>query len=383
MPTVMARKRNTKNKRRKYTTHLKASLSYVAPHKHTGHRLPHKHTSHGILLLILITAGVILFFSLGALNAAGITSGGSVNLTSVVPRQPPSTGAVITSPQDKSSVKQALMTVSGTCPNGTLVAVYNNGLFAASSMCTGANTFSLTTQLVRGSNTLQAQDYDVLNQAGPVTGQIGVQYEPDVPATVVVPAIVNKPADISVVPSLQTAAADQPADHPCFDDPTTTSDSSTLTLVTPCVTRNIFVGQKLTLPVNFWGGIGPYSLSIDWGDKTDAQFFSFPAKGYHTLDHTYKVPQLKNIALQLADATGLTYQTQAVAEVNSGAITTNNNVAGSDTSTSGPTNPIVSAWAEASVPLYWAAVALFLGFWVGDLFRRFYATKRRTRRSHV
>ncbi len=380
MPTVMPQKQNTKNKRRKYTTPLKASLSYVAPHKHTGHRLPHKHTSHGILLLLLIAGGILLLFSLASLNAAGLTGNGGIAITAIVPGAPPITGAIITAPLDKSSVKQALLTVSGTCPGGTLVSVYNNGLPSASSMCAGTDTFNVTVQLIRGNNTLQAQNYDALNQAGPVTGQIGIQYAPDVPPTVVVPAAVNKPADISVVPSIQTVVVAQPADHPCFDDPTTTPDSNILTLVTPCITRNIFVGQKLNLPVNFWGGLEPYSLSIDWGDQTDAQFFSFSSKGRQTLDHTYQAPKVKNISLQLADATGLTYQTRSVADIIASNTTTNNSAgAAADSSTSS----LTSTWVEASVPLYWAAVALFLGFWVGDLFRRFFATTKRVRRARA
>ena len=371
----MPQKQNTKNKRRKYTGHVKASISYVAAHKHTGHRLAHKHTSHGILLLILIAGGLLILFSLATLNVAGITSSHGVTINATVPGPPPVTGAIITTPQNKVKVKQSLLTVSGTCPAGTLVAVYNNGLFATSSVCTSIDAFSSTAQLQRGSNTIQAQNYDSLDQPGPVTDQIGVEYAPDTPETVIEPAIINKPSDITVVPSLETIPAEQPADNSCFNDSPAIPQSSILTLVTPCVTRNVFVGEALSLPITFWGGIAPYSLSVDWGDKTVPELLKFSTSGHKTINHTYQLPEVKNIALQLADATGRTYQTQAVVDVSPGVTT-----AGSAINSS---NPVVSAWVQASVPLYWAAVTLFLGFWVGDLFRRFVSTKKRTRRSHA
>jgi hypothetical protein len=375
----MAIKRNTaKNKRTRTTkrSHLRASLVYVAPHKHTGKRLAHRQTSHGLLLLLLIAAGIILFFSLAGLEAAGITRNGQVNVTLTVPGTPPSTGAVITSPQTKSKVKKPLLQVTGTCPSGNIAAVYNNGQFAGSTICLTDNSFQATVQLRVGINTLQAQNYDDLNQSGPATSQIEVVFEPDNPA-LPIPAVVNTADDITLDPSIPDTLAPQPSENPCHApvDPEATTE---LSLTVSCVTRNIFVGEKISLPISVLGGIGPYALSVDWGEGDSAQLYSLSKPGHHQLSHAYSVPRIKNISLLVADSSGQTYQLGTVISINDD---------GSDEITAAGVSPFQNAlnnltgiWLEVSVPLYWAVVTLFLGFWVGDLFQRFLGTKKHVRR---
>ncbi|MEO6109715.1 MAG: hypothetical protein ABIP50_01750 [Candidatus Saccharimonadales bacterium] len=378
----MAKRKTTKNKKPTALSHVKASLVYVAPHKHTGHRLPHRHTSHGLLFLLLLVGGVILFLSLATLEAAGITKSGNLTITAVVPGAPPTVGAVITTPLKKSSFKNSLVDVSGTCPNGTIVSVYNNGQFSSATNCTIGNTFSTTIQLRLGVNMLQAQNYDSLNQAGPVTDQIEVAYEPDVAvtATNLPPAAINRPSDIRIDTSIPFTPVAQPDQSPCYNQPPVETPSTNLLgMSISCVTRNIFIGEKIELPVSLWGGIGPYALSVDWGDTGKAELFSIPEKGRHILSHTYLIPTAKSISLHLADTKGQSYQLQAVVQVN-----TNTTAIALTGANGGPFQSIVNAasstWVEASVPIYWAAVSLFLGFWVGDLFQRFIKPKKTIRR---
>lgn len=371
----MATKQNTtKNKRpqAKKRSHLRASLTYIAPHKHTGKRLAHHHTSHGFLLLLLIAAGIILFLSLASLEAAGITKNGQINVTFTVPGAPPTTGAVIESPLTKSKVKQSLITVTGTCPSGNIVAIYNNGQSASSTVCLTDNSFQTTVQLKVGINTLQAQNYDALNQPGPSTDQIEVVFEPDDP-TPPIPAVINTDDDISLDPSILDTVAPAPSESPCFApvDPEATTE---LTLIVPCVTRNVFVGEKISLPITVLGGIGPYALSVDWGEGNSPQLYSLPRSGHHQLSYAYSVPRIKNVSLYIADAAGQTYQLETVIDINDDG-TEAANVTGVSP-LQNALNNLTGIWLEASVPLYWAAVSLFLGFWVGDLFQRFLGVRR-------
>lgn len=368
---MIQKRKNTKNKR-SFPSHLRASLSYVAPHKHTGHRLHARHTSHGALLLLLILVGIILFLSLASLEAAGITRSGQVTVTLTVPGTPPTTGAVINTPAKKSKMKQSIAQVSGTCPSGNVAAVYNNGTFASSTVCTTQNSFQTNVQLKKGVNTLQAQNYDGLNQPGPATEQIEIAFEPDVDSP---PAAINTDADITLDPSIPDILAPQPSENPCYNqvDPEATTE---LGLIVSCVTRNIFIGEKIELPVTILGGIGPYALLIDWGDDQLSQLYSFPTAGRQSLSHTYLVPRVKNIFLHVADASGQTYQMQSVVDVNEDGSTP---IVSSDP-LGNIGNTLAGIWLEASIPVYWAAVALFAGFWVGDLFQRFLGLKKTPRR---
>lgn len=372
----MTKKRITrKNKKQSYGSHIRSSLTYVAPHAHTGRRLSHKHTSHGVLLILLIVAGIILFFSLATLDAAGITRNGQLTVNAVVPGLPPSSGAVITTPQAKSKVKNSLLQIAGTCPSGNITAIYNNGTFTGSTICTDQSLFQTTIQVTKGINTIQAQNYDNLNQAGPATDQIEISYEPEV---VDQPATLNTTADITIDLSIPDSPAPQPTAQPCYEDPHGWSTPSGLGMLIPCITRNVFVGEKLELPVNIAGGVGPYALSVDWGDADQPQLYSLQTSGWHTVSHVYKVPQIKGISLRLADSKGLSYQMESVVEVN-GSVTTP-----SLTEESHSSQPIevikdvlTSTWFEATVPIYWAAVTLFAGFWVGDIFQRVFRIAKR------
>ena len=158
------------------------SLVLIAPHAHTGKRLHHRHTSHGVLFLALVLTGVLLFSNLGALKAFGITKAGSVNLSVNVLGAPPSVGADITFPGASSTTTYGFVAVQGTCPDQTLVVIYNNASFAGSTVCAGG-LFSLTVPLHTGTNILQAQNYDGLDQPGPATSPITVIKEADEPVT--------------------------------------------------------------------------------------------------------------------------------------------------------------------------------------------------------
>lgn len=372
--TPKTARNNQKHRRSSYHTHLKESLFYVAPHRHTGRHLHPRHSSHGLLILLLLVTGIILFFSLATLDAAGITKNGQVNVNLLVPGSAPTTGAIITTPSNKSKVKKPLVTVTGTCPQGNLVAVYNNGVFTGSSTCSTESAFAVTTQLRSGINTLQAQNYDTLNQPGPATDQLIIAYEEE---SATVPLQVNTAEDITVDPSLPQPDAPQPSENPCYD-PLPPAATSWVSVTVSCVIRNVFIGEKLELPITITGGVAPYAVSLDWGEEDSHQLYSLNRDGRHVLSHTFSTPRVKKLSLLVTDAKGESAKLSTVVDVND---TTNSAAAASDNIVDSFFKPALVTWFEASVPIYWAAVALVLGFWVGDVFQRFFGTKRPLRRS--
>jgi hypothetical protein len=360
--------------------HIAASFLSIAPHPHSGRSLHHRHTSHGALLVALLITGVLLFSNLGALKAYGVTRSGSQTVTVNVAGAPPTVGADITFPTTNSVTQSNFIEVRGTCEAGTLVATYNNGTFAGSTMCTPAGEYAVTITLQIGTNILQSQNYDGLNQPGPITAQVTITREAivDPPAPneePTVPEVAQLPADISTDPTPPiTEPAPQPALNPCFSDPRTQDQSSAIPVIyVSCINRTIFAGETIDLPVIINGGLAPYALKIDWGDGvTDLK--SIVDSAYRTFQHRYENAGTVSVRLTTTDARNNESILQTIVQVNGSPVKSESNFASI-------TGGFESIWTEAPVPLYWAAVALVLGFWVGDIFQRYFNGKKRKQSS--
>jgi hypothetical protein len=364
-------------------SHVAASLLSVAPHAHTGKRIQTRHTSHGFLLLALLFTGVLLFSNLGALRAFGITNHGGATISVTVNGAPPTQGAEILFPTTNELTKTPLLEVTGSCPSGTLVAIYDNTTFVGSNTCSTNDDFAITIQLFEGINTLQAQNYDAVNQPGPTTAQVAITYEPEVTpvTTPVTPLVVTKPSQLQPAPNVPAipVVVPQPSTQPCYDLPNNHSSASTQTPVISvnCIYRNLFVGDTLRFDILIHGGQAPYALLVDWGDgKTDLK--SITDSSVHSFDHGYQASGFHNLVLSTTDSQGAKSQIQTVVSVD-----------GAPTTGGASTNPvndiaknIASIWIEAPVPLYVAAVTLVAGFWIGDVFQRIFLNKNPLRPTH-
>ncbi len=100
---------------------------------------------------------------------------GSYGLAATKTQEPPTSAATITTPGNGASFSNSPITVSGICTTGLLVQVYNNGVMVGSVMCT-SNSFSLQASLFAGKNELTAFMYDELEQAGPSSNIVSVNY---------------------------------------------------------------------------------------------------------------------------------------------------------------------------------------------------------------
>lgn len=360
--------------------HIAASLVSIAPHPLTGRSMHHRHTSHGILFLALILTGILLFDNLGTLRAFGLQGLGSSTITVNVAGTPPTVGATITFPTTNTTTKSPEIQVTGTCPSQLLVAVYNNGIFAGSSVCTNAGDYAIVTSLVVGVNILQAQDYDGLNQPGPATNQVYITRE-QTPVLVAstnpeIPVIATSSTDITTDPTPPVITpAPQPTVNPCFDTSKTDGlNPEVPTIIANCIKRSVFTGDTVTVPIRVTGGAPPYALSINWGDGI-TELETVLDTNYHNYQHTYKTAGIIGVSLKTTDAKGITSFLQTVVQVNGQA------TPGTTTSTfTNITAGLGSVWTEAPVPLYVAAVTLVLGFWVGDVFQRLFVKDTKGRK---
>lgn len=204
-----------------------------------------------------------LLFALVPASALAATSqSGSVGVQGKVPAPPPSQAATINVPSNGQSFSSLPITVSGFCVNNTTVEIYKNNVFAGSAPCQGGS-YRLQIDLFDGRNDLIAREFDELNQAGPDSNTVTVNFS-------------------SPVPSL----------------------GPRVLLTSEYSKRGANPGSLLNYPVSLSGGTGPYAISVDWGDKSKTDLFSQQVPGLLNLQHTYAQPGVYNILIRATDANG-------------------------------------------------------------------------------
>lgn len=303
----------------------------ISHHRHTGRLRPHEFTSYFPLLILLMLVGVIL--AVDSVYAAQSTSpntsqpltplAGSVSLSGTMPGHPPKTGAVITSPDNNSSFSSSPITVSGTCPDNTIVEIYKNDIFAGSTPCQNGQ-FSLQVGLLFGPNQLTAKVYNAVNQEGPQSNTVTTNYS-------------VLPAQGAPLESLNLA--------------------SQLIIETSTVFRGVFPSQTMEVPISIIGGTPPYAVNIEWGDSTNDVISRSNDEAFST-DHVYQKAGTFQIILQATDAQGRVAFLSVAAIVNGQppvAAATSGNSNGSSNS------KIMALW-----PLWTASVAIVISFWLGE-----------------
>lgn len=240
---------------------------------------------------------------------------GSYGLAATKTQEAPTSAATITTPGNGASFGSSPITVSGICTTSLLVQVYNNGVMVGSVMCTG-NSFSLQVSLFAGANELTAIMYDDLEQAGPTSNIVTVNYTD---------------ANIGAFGQL-------------------------ITLTSSYGRRAAVSGSELTWPLQLTGGTGPYAFSIDWGDGSTAELKSQSLAGLVTIAHNYKKAGIFQVNIRVTDANGVSAFLQVTA-VSSGKVDA---AAEGAQNTSAPTKVEV-LW----VPALIAFVLLLPTYWLG------------------
>ncbi len=269
--------------------------------------------SLGLIILLSLVLGLSLILAPGHLQAVTQQQSGSVGVEGTIPSAPPTTGATITIPKNGQVFASIPINVQGLCPNGLLVEVFKNNVFAGSQQCQNGS-FSISIDLFSGRNDLIARVFDSLDQQGPNSNTVSVT----------------------------------------FND-TFTIGGPRISLTTAYAKRGADPGATLSWPVTLSGGHGPYAISVDWGDKTPLDLISRETVGDFTIEHVYLQSGIFNVTVKATDVNGQAAFLQVVG-ISNGPIKQSNGQKQSGNKTK-------------QVILWWPIVLLFVltiaAFWLG------------------
>jgi hypothetical protein len=264
---------------------------------------------------ITVLAGLGILLSMGTTALAVTQQTGSTGVAGTVPGPRPSQAATIDIPRNGQSFNTLPITVSGFCPANTLVEIYKNNVFAGSAQCQGTS-YSLQIDLFDGRNDLVAKVFDNLNQQGPDSNTVTVNFASAI-----------------------------------------STGSPRITLTTQYAKRGADPGSILDWPITLSGGTGPYAFSIDWGDKSAPDLISQTSPGNLTLHHTYAQSGVYKVTVKATDSRGESAFLQLVAIAN-GPI---------QQSGTNSKNSIITS--QQTKVLIWPIIVLFVlllsSFWLG------------------
>lgn len=218
-------------------------------------------TIYHLLPAILLMIICVVFMS-PAVSVMAATESGSVGVEGKISSPPPTRAATITFPANGSTINQTPVTVTGLCPEGLLVKVFNNNIFAGAAVCKNGS-YSVKVDLFSGKNELVARVYDSLDQAGPDSNKVVVT----LPA-----AEFGFGERVSVTSTFARKGADP--------------------------------GKQLIWPIAISGGSGPYAITVDWGDGKAQDIISRQFAGQFDISHVYDTPGIYTIIIRVADSKG-------------------------------------------------------------------------------
>jgi len=254
---------------------------------------------------------------------------GSVGVEGTIPSPAPTQAATIVQPANGQSFGSGLITVSGSCPNGTIVKVFSNGIFVGSAVCTNG-TYILQISLFPGRNDLVARVFDALDQQGPDSNVVTVD----------------------------------------FNDAQFAQFGSHVLITSQYARRAAAPSEDLEWPVIISGGIGPYAISIDWGDGTTAELHSEPFAGSFNYKHVYKASGIYKVTFTVVDSNDTSAFLQVIA-VATGTINSS-----TSTSTKNENKTVVVERKIIWEPMVILILLSVLTFWLG---RRYELTALRRR----
>ena len=239
---------------------------------------------------------------------------GSYGLEATKTQEAPTSGATITTPGNGSSFSTSPVTVNGICPNDLLVQVYNNSVMVGAVMCTNGS-FSLQVSLFAGTNELMAIVYDTLDQPGPPSNTVTINYT----------------------------------------DTNFAAFGSLITLTSSYGRRAAAATTELGWPLQLSGGTGPYAFSLDWGDGSPTELKSQSLSGIVAIAHTYKKAGIYQVNVKVTDVNGVSAFLQLIA-VSNGKV---------DVAPEAPDDAKTDSTTVIWIPAAVAVVLLFPAFWLG------------------
>lgn len=293
-----------------------------------------KRNSYRGLLLGVITA--LFCWPLVLASAVVNPQSGSVGVQGIIPSPPPSVGATITIPSNGQVFTELPIRVSGICPDGLLIKMFKNNVFAGSVQCINGS-YSIQIDLFNGVNELIARDYDALDQSGPDSNTVSVSYTSNVVGA-----------------------------------------GSHVSLTSNYAKRGANPGEVLTWPIILSGGTGPYALSVDWGDSSKIDLISREFAGEVDISHTYENPGAYNIVVKASDKNGGVAYLQLVAIANGPLTQDTSSGSGSGTTTPTNTPKVKIVWQPALITIPF----ILSTFWLGKRYELFVLRRKIERGVH-
>jgi hypothetical protein len=280
------------------------------------------------LLLSAVFAGLLLLMlvfhphGVAGLGSQQNPQGGSVGMEGTVPSPPPTQAATISVPGNGQTFRSTPITISGLCKTGLLVKIFSNNIFVGAATCTNGS-FSLQADLFSGRNDLVARVYDALDQAGPDSNGVSVTYADT--------AFIQFGTRVSLSSTFAQLGADP--------------------------------GKVLDWPIILSGGVGPYAISVDWGDSSAPSLQSEAFPGNISIKHTYKSAGIYKVIVKATDSNGTVAFLQLVGVAN-GKVSQSTVTGGSSSSSSG------TGISTTKTQIIWWPMLLLLpliisSFWLG------------------
>ena len=123
--------------------------------------------------------------------------------------------------------------------------IFKNDIFAGSVECSSQGVYTISIDLLYGENSITAQDYNIINEAGPPSSVINVYYD-----------------NLLAQSSLSTL----------------NFRGTQLVLSTNAVYRGSFPLEVMNVPVTIMGGVAPFALNVEWGDSSNKIVRSVPIR---------------------------------------------------------------------------------------------------------
>jgi hypothetical protein len=314
----------------------------------------HPTTTFGILIVGVLLCG--LTYQVAASD---------YNVNAVVQAAPLQTGATITSPHDGTVVNTRPITVNGDCPDSSYVKLIRNGQFSGVAVCQN-NTFAITTDLSVGANTLQAQAYNLTDQAGPQTSPITISYAP-VATTPSSPAGgTNSSGASSSSSNTSTSSSTTSATASPTSTDQTAAPDQTFMFVTDYHFQVATTTEDFSWTMRYNAGVAPFQTTIGWGDGKKSSMV-VPNNAEFTISHHYERRGYYPINITGVDAEHHTITIQLAAyvkEPGDPAIGSTSFITPTSTTINTPSKSY--AWLTYAWPSYGVVAVVAASFWLGE-----------------
>jgi hypothetical protein len=265
------------------------------------------------ILMAIAAAGTLAVYQ--PANAA--EESGSVGIEGKISAPPPTQAATITLPRTGTTTTTSPITVTGLCPNGVIVKVFKNNVFAGATPCVNGS-YSIQIDLFGGRNEIISRVFDDLDQQGPDSEKVIVFY------------------------------------------PISTSDAiSRVSLTSTFAKKGANPGQTLTWPIILSGGTAPYAITVDWGDGKTPDVISQQFPGEFNISHVYDSPGVYTIIVRASDKNGGVAFLQLIGVANGDV--TQSNAQGNNTGGSSGLSKTRILWQPALLTIPLLITSFYLG----------------------